>query len=412
MVVERGKVQTTREGFRKRLEGVTPMRIALEVGTHSSWVSRLLKELGHEVLVANPRKTRLIYENRGKQHRPESVAQDLAVLRARNALVRTRTLLVNHVRRAVKATGYRVKKCSTRTFSDQAVDQIPPEVLEALSSVLTTIEVVSTQILTLEDPGRFRKSRAVGPYLGLVPARSQSGDSDSQLRITKEGDSLLRRLLVQSAQYILGPFGEDCDLRRFGQALSVRGERNAKKRAVVAVARKLAVLLHRLWRTVTEDHCPLLTTTGLLMEVRCNELLDALKGPPLVFRRSRVPARAQLGRDWRAGSDGPVARAIGCERTTRAIAGEDEIGSVSREDVLALDQGRDADPGGQRALEDACDSKRGYALLFGVVEAEVRYRADKDELRPRKRLGDRRLSLARAIASDLGATEKCEDDGR
>jgi transposase len=257
MVVERGKVQTTREGFRKRFEGVTPMRIALEVGTHSPWVSRLLKELGHEVLVANPRKTRLIYENRGKQdsvdaealariarldpkllypveHRPESVAQDLAVLRARDALVRTRTLLVNHVRGAVKATGYRVKKCSTRTFSDQAVDQIPPEVLEALSSVLTTIEVVSTQILTLEHPGRFRKSRAVGPYLGLVPARSQSGDSDPQLRITKEGDSLLLRLLVQSAQYILGPFGEDCDLRRFGQALSVRGERNAKKRAVVA----------------------------------------------------------------------------------------------------------------------------------------------------------------------------------
>ena len=308
MVVERGKVQTTLEDLRKRFKGQTRMRIALEVGTHSPWVSRLLKELGHEVLVANPRKTRLIYENRGKQdpvdaealariarldpkllypveHRPESVAQDLAVLRARDALVRTRTLLVNHVRGAVKATGHRLKKCSTRTFSDQAVDQIPEEVCEALSSVLTTIEVVSKQILaldrrigelerkkypetallrqvggvgpivalayvlTLEHPGRFRKSRAVGPYLGLVPARSQSGDSDPQLRITKAGDAFLRRLLVQSAQYILGPFGEDCDLRRFGQALSVRGERNAKKRAVIAVARKLAVLLHRLWRT-------------------------------------------------------------------------------------------------------------------------------------------------------------------
>jgi transposase len=308
VVVERGKVQTTREGFGKRFEGQTRMRIALEVGTHSPWVSRLLKELGHEVLVANPRKTRLIYQNRGKQdpvdaealariarldpkllypveHRPESVAQDLAVLRARDALVRTRTLLVNHVRGAVKATGHRVKKCSARTFADQAVGEIPEEVREALSSVLATIEVVSKQILaldrrigelgkkkypetallrqvggvgpivalafilTLEHPGRFRKSRAVGPYLGLVPARSQSGDSDPQLRITKEGDAFLRRLLVQSAQYILGPFGPDCDLRRFGQALSARGERNAKKRAVIAVARKLAVLLHRLWRT-------------------------------------------------------------------------------------------------------------------------------------------------------------------
>jgi transposase len=307
-VVERSKVQTTREGMQKRFERAARMRIALEVGTHSPWVSRLLKELGHEVLVANPRKTRLIYQNRGKQdpvdaealariarldpkllypveHRPESVAQDLAVLRARDVLVRTRTQLINHIRGAVKATGHRLKKCSTRTFSEKAVDEIPEQVREALSSVVATIEVVSRQILaldkrirdlgrkkypetallrqvggvgpivalayvlTLEHPGRFRKSRAVGPYLGLVPARSQSGESDPQLRITKEGDALLRRLLVQSAQYVLGPFGPDCDLRRSGLSLSARGEHNAKKRAVIAVARKLAVLLHRLWRT-------------------------------------------------------------------------------------------------------------------------------------------------------------------
>ena len=134
MVVERGRAQTTLEGIRKRFEGPVGMRIALEVGTHSPWVSRLLKELGHEVLVANPRKTRLIYQNRGKQdrvdaealariarldpkllypveHRPESVAQDMAVLRSRDVLVRTRTQLVNHVRGAVKATGHRLRKC-------------------------------------------------------------------------------------------------------------------------------------------------------------------------------------------------------------------------------------------------------------------------------------------------------------
>ena len=307
-LVERGKVQTTREGLSRRFEGHARMRIALEVGTHSPWVSRHLKELGHEVLVANPRKTRLIYQNRGKQdpvdaealariarldpkllypveHREESVAQDLAVLRSRDVLVRTRTQLVNHVRGAVKATGHRVKKCSTRTFSEKAVGEIPEAVREALSGVVAAIEAVSKQILaldgrvrelgkkkypetallrqvggvgpivalayvlTLEHPGRFGRSRAVGPYLGLVPARSQSGDSDPQLRITKEGDTFLRRLLVQSAQYILGPFGKDCDLRRFGLALSARGQRNAKKRAVIAVARKLAVLLHRLWKS-------------------------------------------------------------------------------------------------------------------------------------------------------------------
>ena len=104
-------------------------------------------------------------------------------------------------------------------------------------------------VLTLDDPDRFRKSREVAPALGLVPTRDQSGDRDPQLRITKTGDSYLRRLLVGSAQYILGPFGPDCDLRRWGLKLAQRGGKNAKKRAVVAVARKLAVLLHHLWVT-------------------------------------------------------------------------------------------------------------------------------------------------------------------
>jgi transposase len=104
-----------------------------------------------------------------------------------------------------------------------------------------------TLVLTLEDPYRFEKSRSVGAYLGLVPARDQSGDRDPQRRISKEGDELLRRLLVSGAHYILGPFGSDSDLRRHGQKIATRGAKNSKKRAVVAVARKLAVLLHSLW---------------------------------------------------------------------------------------------------------------------------------------------------------------------
>jgi transposase len=102
-------------------------------------------------------------------------------------------------------------------------------------------------VLTLEDPRRFRQSRAVGPYLGLCPRRDQSGGHEAQLRITKRGDAMLRRLLVSGAQYIRGPFGPDTDLRRWGLRLAERGGKNAKKRAVVAVARKLATLLHRLW---------------------------------------------------------------------------------------------------------------------------------------------------------------------
>lgn len=108
-----------------------------------------------------------------------------------------------------------------------------------------------TYVLTIDDPARFRKSRAVGSYLGLACRRSQSGDKDPELRITKAGDPALRFLLVQAAHYILGPFGPDTDLKRWGLALATRGRKNARKRAVVAVARKLGVLLHRLWVTGT-----------------------------------------------------------------------------------------------------------------------------------------------------------------
>ena len=104
-------------------------------------------------------------------------------------------------------------------------------------------------VLTLEDPSRFAKSREVGAYLGLVPATDQSGKSDPEKHISKHGNKMMRRLLVSSAHYILGPFGEDSDLRRHGEKIAQRGGKNAKKRAVVAVARKLSVLLHRLWVT-------------------------------------------------------------------------------------------------------------------------------------------------------------------
>jgi transposase len=104
-------------------------------------------------------------------------------------------------------------------------------------------------VLTIEDPRRIERSRNVGAYLGLRPRQRQSGQRDPELRITKAGDRELRRLLVQCAQYILGPFGQDSDLRRWGLKLAGRGAATAKKKAVIAVARKLAVLLHRLWLT-------------------------------------------------------------------------------------------------------------------------------------------------------------------
>jgi transposase len=266
----------------------------------------LLEACGHEVIVANPRQLSFLSKNDRKsdrvdpellarlgrtepkllyplEHRGEAAQADLAIIRSRDALVSARSQLVNHVRGAVKATGARLPQCSTESFHQKVVAYIPTELSLALSPLLQMIESMTQQlreydelveqqcqqkypgtellrqvvgvgpltalayILTLEDPHRFQCSRSVGGFLGLSPKQRDSGEQEPQLRITKAGDLLLRRLLVGSAHYILGPFGPDTDLRRWGLKLAERGGKNAKKRAVVAVARKLAVLLHRLW---------------------------------------------------------------------------------------------------------------------------------------------------------------------
>jgi transposase len=209
----------------------------------------------------------------------------MAVIRSRQALIGCRTQLVNHVRGTVKSFGGRLPKCPAVSFHNKAPEHIPDALWPALGPLLEQIgsltqrirdydrklETISkehypetellrqvegvgaltalTFVLTLEDPYRFEKSRSVGAYLGLVPARDQSGDTDPQKRISKEGDETLRKLLVGSAHYVLGPFGQDSDLRRHAEKMASRGGKNAKKRAVVAVARKLSVLLHRLWVT-------------------------------------------------------------------------------------------------------------------------------------------------------------------
>jgi transposase len=304
--VEEGRLRTTPEAFRRRFASEQPMRIAIEAGTHSPWASRVLEECGHQVLVANARKLRLNYANKRKtdeidaenlarlarldpkllyplKHRSEDSQAHMALIRSRQALVSCRTQLVNHVRGAVKSFGGRLPKCPARSFHNKAAEHIPEALLPALGPILEQIgslterirdyerelEAISkehypetgllrqvegigpltalTFVLTLEDPHRFEKSRSVGAYLGLVPAMDQSGDRNPQKRISKEGDEMLRKLLVGSAHYILGPFGSDSDLRRHGEKIASRGGKNSKKRAAVAVARKLSVLLHSLW---------------------------------------------------------------------------------------------------------------------------------------------------------------------
>jgi transposase len=285
----------------------TPAHVVIEVGSHSRWVSTLLKELGHAVTVANPRRVKLISESNNKtdrhdaellarlgradrellapvQHRAPQAQADLAVPKARDVLVATRTKLINHVRGTIKSFGLRVPKCSPESFARQARALTPPELKAALEPIYQVLDGVGEQIreqdkmiervakryadtavlsqingvgtltalvflLTLEDKTRFASSRMVGAYLGLRPRKSKSGDGDPQLRITKSGDPFLRRLLVQAANYTLGPFGKESSIRSWGLELAKRGGKNAKKRAKVAVARKLAVLMHRLWVT-------------------------------------------------------------------------------------------------------------------------------------------------------------------
>lgn len=307
-LIEETRLRTTKSSLQYKFSHLPEARVAMEVGNHSRWASQLIEEQGHEVLVANARKLRAIYDNPRKddktdaetlarlarldpkllspiRHRSSEAQADLAVVRARDALVSSRTDLINHVRSTVKAFGERLPSCSAPSFHRKAAEAIPAALEPALLPVVETIASLTerirdydrkieelsqeeypetrllrqiagvgpltalTYILTLEDPDRFQKSRQVGPALGLVPRRDQSGDRDPQLRITKTGNSYLRQLLVSSAHYILGPFGPDCDLRHWGLKLAERGGKNAKKKAVVAVARKLAVLLHRLWKT-------------------------------------------------------------------------------------------------------------------------------------------------------------------
>jgi transposase len=259
------------------------------------------------VTVANPRRVKLISESNNKtdrhdaellarlgrtditllapvEHRTPQAQVDLAAAKARDVLVATRTKLVNHVRGTVKSFGERLPMCTTESFARQTRALIPSELKAALEPIYLTLDCLTQQIkerdkliervakrypdvevvsqvsgvgtltalvflLTIEDKNRFAKSRMVGAFLGLRPRKSKSGDSDPQLRITKTGDPFARRLLVNGANYILGPFGKDSDLRRWGLELAKRGGKNAKKRATVAVARKLGVLMHRLWVT-------------------------------------------------------------------------------------------------------------------------------------------------------------------
>lgn len=307
-VVKEGRVATAKPALLRLFGAMRHCRIAIEAGAQSGWISRLLSRCGHEVIVANARQVQLISASSRKddrmdaqilarlaradvkllrpiRHRSEQAQEHLTVIRVRAALLKSRTALVNCARGLVKVSGERLPSCDADQMRLERMEKLPAALQDQLKPLMETVEFLTekikasdrsieqiarehypetallkqvsgvgtlialTFVLTVEDPWRFPKSRDVGCYVGLRPKRSESGESQPQLRITKEGDRYLRTLLVQGAHGILGWRGPDTDLRRWGLKLASRGGKSARKRAIVAVARKLAVLLHKLWTT-------------------------------------------------------------------------------------------------------------------------------------------------------------------
>lgn len=306
VVLER-RVPTKAAGFKAVFWKLAPCRIVLEAGGMTRWVFELLSGMGHTVKVVNPRRMRRIYENESKSDvvdareladaglyrwgrlpevhlRSREMQEKLSVLHARDTLVRGRVSLVNLVRSLLKQEGVMAPKCTPEAFPKRVAPLVPDGLAVAIAPLVAEIAAMTERVKelnrwiegqakqdtavccvqqvkgvgaivgtayvwTLEDADRFGKSRAVGSFVGLRPRRDQSGETDRQLPITKAGNPFLRRLLVGSAHYILGPFGPDTALRRWGLKLAERGGKRAKRKAVVAVARKLAVLLHHLWAT-------------------------------------------------------------------------------------------------------------------------------------------------------------------
>jgi transposase len=305
--LKEGKLATTRSGVNELLAKMPPSRVVLEAGTHSAWVSWQAAQLGHEVIVVNPHKVKLITQSTRKndridarklaqlavanagllspiRHRGPEAHADLAVIRARAELVEARTALINSARGLVKPMGERLRKCDADQVGEALAEGMSEAARSAIVGMLKAVEALSAQIreydqkieemaqrypqvslltpvygvgtligltylLTIDDAQRFKHSREVGPYLGLQPKQQDSGNRQPELGITKTGDRLLRSYLVQAAHCNLRKKAPDNDIRAWGLKKAGSGGKGAKKRAVVGMARKLAVLLHRLWVT-------------------------------------------------------------------------------------------------------------------------------------------------------------------
>lgn len=317
-VVDRAEVPCTPEGVREYLARHPDALVVIETGTHCRWVSRVAVAQGHETLVGNARKLRMIWKSTRKndwndaemlarvaradrklfapvQLRGDGDQELMRLVKSRDLLVRNRTSIVNEIRGFCKSEGVRLPRCSPEAFGriEHDVPKTLREVTKPLFAVLKELAkkiglydkiipastrklygeemellkpiggvgpiTTAAFLAAIREPAAFESARDAGPYFGLAPKQDQSGQTDRQTRISKEGNEVVRRLLVTAANYILGPFGKDCDLRRHGMKIAERGGKNARKRAKVAVARKLAVLMLAILKNRTA-YRPITTT--------------------------------------------------------------------------------------------------------------------------------------------------------
>jgi transposase len=306
--IARERIASSSVALERTFGGLPAMLIVIESGGHANWVARRLRAMGHEVIVADAKRLKLLWDTKSKDDNrdtffmarigarcpeflcavePRSLEseQNRALLRLRASLVEARVKLINSVRGVLKSFGERLPASSSEAFANKVMPLVPAELRTETCPVLLAIEHLTAQIkvydkqvlqlcegrygeqtrrlLTIPGVGpltaltfvleldgdveRLSNSRAAGAMVGLRPMRRESGESKPELGITKEGNQMLRRYLVQCAQYMLGHHGVDCALRRWGLKLAGTSKRG-KKRAVAATARKLAVLLHTLWR--------------------------------------------------------------------------------------------------------------------------------------------------------------------
>ena len=209
----------------------------------------------------------------------------MLLLELRDSLVRAPVALIDAVRFALKSLGYPVSNPSSACFHKLVLKEVPESIGEmiahnvaAIAELTQRIKALDTSIsrlaaerypetiylqqvsgvgpitslyfvLKVGNAGRFQRTRDIGAFLGLCSKRDQSGETDKELRISKCGDRYLRRLLVGAAQCHSGTLRANSALREHGLRLAREGTARDKKRAVVAVARKLAVLLLTLWKS-------------------------------------------------------------------------------------------------------------------------------------------------------------------